>query len=62
MKNGEKENRGITLMALAITIILLLILGGVVVSTFNNGNIIENCLSATEKAKVESMKLSNHQK
>ena len=56
MKSREKENRGITLVALAITIILLLILGGVVVSTFNNGNIIENSLSATEKAKVESMK------
>ena len=56
MKNREKENRGITLIALAITIILLLILGGVVVSTFNNGSIIENSLSATEKAKVESMK------
>ena len=54
MKN--RENRGITLVALAITIILLLILGGVVVSTFNNGSIIENSLSATEKAKVESMK------
>ena len=52
----SRENRGITLVALAITIILLLILGGVVVSTFNNGNIIENSLSATEKAKVESMK------
>ena len=52
----SRENRGITLIALAVTIILLLILGGVVVSTFNNGNIIENSLSATEKAKVESMK------
>lgn len=52
----SRENRGITLVALAITIILLLILGGVVVSTFNKGNIIENSLSATEKAKVESMK------
>ena len=52
----SRENRGITLIALAITIILLLILGGVVVSTFNNGNIIENSLSATEKAKVETMK------
>ena len=52
----SRENRGITLIALTITIILLLILGGVVVSTFNNGNIVENSLSATEKAKVESMK------
>lgn len=58
----SRENRGITLVELAITMILLLILGGVVVSTFNKGNIIENSLSATEKTKVESMKLSNHQK
>ena len=52
----SKKDRGITLIALAITIILMLILGGVVVSTFSRGNIIENSLSATEKAKIEGMK------
>lgn len=54
MKN--KENRGITLIALVVTIILLLILGGVVVSTFRGENIIENSLNTTEKARIESVR------
>ena len=40
-----KETNGITLIALVITIILLLILGGVVVSQLNSGNLIGNAIS-----------------
>ncbi len=51
-----KETRGITLIALVITIILLLILGGVVLSQLNGGNLIGNATSTTEKSKIESKK------
>ena len=51
-----KYTRGITLIALVITIILLLILGGVVVSQLNSGNLIENATSTTEKNKIASKK------
>ena len=51
-----KYTRGITLIALVITIILLLILGGVVLSQLNGGNLIGNATSTTEKSKIESKK------
>ena len=52
----SKETNGITLIALVITIILLLILGGVVLSQLNGGNLIGNATSTTEKSKIESKK------
>ena len=51
-----KETRGITLIALVITIILLLILGGVVVSQLNGGNLIGNAMSVADKSKIASKK------
>ena len=51
-----KETRGITLIALVITIILLLILGGVVVSQLNSGNLIGNAMSVADKSKIASKK------
>ena len=51
-----KKEIGITLIALIITIILLLILGGVVISQLNRGNIIENTISVAEQAKIASKK------
>ena len=52
----SKETNGITLIALVITIILLLILGGVVVSQLNSGNLIGNAISVADKSKIESKK------
>ena len=52
----SKETNGITLIALVITIILLLILGGVVLSQLNGGNLIGNATSTTEESKIESKK------
>ena len=51
-----KETKGITLIALAITIILLLILVGVVVNQLSSGNIIENAISVADKSKIASKK------
>ena len=51
-----KETNGITLIALVITIILLLILGGVVVSQLNSGNLIGNAISVADKSKIASKK------
>ena len=51
-----KETKGITLIALVITIILLLILGGVTISQLNSGNIFENAISVAEKSKIASKK------
>ena len=51
-----KETKGITLIALVITIILLLILGGIVVSQLNSGNLIGNAMSVADKSKIASKK------
>ena len=51
-----KETNGITLIALVITIILLIILGGVVVSQLNSGNLIGNAISVADKSKIASKK------
>ena len=51
-----KETNGITLIALVVTIILLLILGGVVVSQLNSGNLIGNAISVADKSKIASKK------
>ena len=54
--NKLNENKGITLIALVITIILLLILGGVVVNQLSNGNIIGNAISVADKSKIANKK------
>ena len=51
-----KETNGITLIALVITIILLIILGGVVVSQLNSGNLIGNAIGVADKSKIASKK------
>ena len=49
----KKENKGITLISLVITIIVLLILAGVSITMlFGENNILKN----TEKAKIETQK------
>ena len=54
--NKSNENKGITLIALVITIILLLILGGVVVNQLSSGNLIGNAISVADKSKIASKK------
>ena len=54
--NKLSKNKGITLIALVITIILLLILGGVVVNQLSNRNIIGNAISVADKSKIASKK------
>ena len=49
MKKNEKNN-GITMIALAVTIIVLLILAGVTISTFVGGNGIYNNANKTKKS------------
>ena len=52
----EKENRGITLIALVITIIILLILAGISISALTNQGLFKNAKTAqkeTEKAEAE---------
>ena len=52
----EKENRGITLIALVITIIILLILTGISISALTNQGLFKNAKAAqnaTEKAEAE---------
>ena len=52
----EKENRGITLIALVITIIILLILAGISISALTNQGLFKNAKAAqnaTEKAEKE---------
>ena len=51
-----KETNGITLIALVITIILLLILGGVVINQLSSGNLIGNAMSVADKSKIASKK------
>ncbi len=46
---NKRNNSGITLIALVITIILLLILAGVALNTITRGNIIENANNAVDK-------------
>ena len=48
----RKENKGITLVALVITIIILLILAGISISTLTNTGIFEKAKDAKEKSEV----------
>ena len=51
-----KEKRGITLLALVITVIILVILAGVGISALNSGNIFENATNVVEQNKIASKK------
>ena len=53
MKKRLENNRGITLIALVITIIVLLILAGVTIASLNGNN---GILSNANLAKVETLK------
>ena len=58
----EKENRGITLIALVITIIILLILAGISISALTNQGLFKNAKAAqkeTEKAEAEQGQILN---
>jgi len=46
------KNRGITVVALVITVILLLILAGLTISSITNNNIIEKTQEAKEKTEI----------
>lgn len=50
------NQKGVTLIALTITIIILILLATVVVSTFNGGNIIGNAEKAVDMNNVEAMR------
>ena len=54
-----KGQKGVTLVALVITIIVLLILAGVALATITRGNIIENANNAVTKYNSESVKDQN---
>ena len=62
METKENLNKGITLVALVITIIVLLILAGVTLSIVMNGNIIGRAQNAVntydDQSKNESQKLN----
>ena len=51
-----RKRKGITLIALIITVILLVILAGTVISTLNSGNIFDNAISVVEQSKIASKK------
>ena len=48
----KKKNRGITIVSLVITIILLLILAGISIQALTNTGLFEQALTAKEKAKI----------
>jgi len=50
--NKLKTNKGITLVALVITIILLLILAGLTISSIVNNNMIQKAQEAKEKTEI----------
>ena len=50
--NRNRQEKGITLIALVITVILLLILAGLTISSITNYNIIEKTQEAKEKTEI----------
>ena len=52
-ENMKKRNKGITLMTLVITVIVLLILATITISAISGNNIITNTINAKEKAEIE---------
>ena len=62
MKTKEKLNKGITLVALVVTIIILLILSGITISSLTNTGLFENAKEAknrTEDAQKQEQELLN---
>ena len=55
----SKGQKGITLVALVITIIVLLILAGVSISVLTNTNILGNANNAVTKYNAEATKTDN---
>ena len=51
MKNKLNESKGITLIALIITIIILLILAGIIIGSISNSGLIDHSRDATQKYK-----------
>lgn len=56
MKTKEKLNKGITLIALIITIVILLILAGVAIASLTNNGLLERAKDAKEKSKMSNAK------
>ena len=55
MDKKMRNNTGITLIALVITIIVLLILAGITISSITSENgIIQNALSAKERTEIDN--------
>ena len=52
-----KENKGVTLIALAVTIVVMLILAGVTISVLNGENgIVKQAQKAKEESKIKELK------
>lgn len=64
MKNKDKQ-KGITLIALIVTIIILLILAGITIVSMNENGLLEKAITAKEKQKIaeyqEAIKLAQTQ-
>ena len=54
--NIVEDRKGITLLALIVSIIILVILAGVGISTINSENIFENAINVVEQSKIASKK------
>ena len=50
------KNKGITLVALVLTIIILLILSGIVISSLTNTGLLKNASMASNKYKINRRK------
>ena len=56
LNKKTKQNEGITLIALVITIIILLILVGVTIGIVFNGGLIDNAQLSRKRTEIESSK------
>ena len=54
-KNFEKKNRGITLIALVITIIILLILAGISISALTGSGLFSKAQEATRLSEIKEI-------
>ena len=52
-ENMKRRNKGITLMALVITVIVLLILATITISALSGNSIITSTINAREKAEID---------
>ena len=60
MKTKEKLNKGITLVALVVTIIILLILSGITISSLTNTGLFENAKEAKNRTEDAQNKNKNY--